>query len=140
MMTWMKDFTTKAKTNWRRFNNATAKEGLMALCAKMTAADGKVEPQEKQKVARVIQTNELLQDFDHAELAALFNKYVDDAQDDIAGLHLDQKIGRLKGTETADYALKVALVIANSDVADVEKAVAVNAARLMGLSPADYGL
>jgi tellurite resistance protein TerB len=134
MMTWMKDFTTKAKTNWRRFNNATAKEGLMALCAKMTAADGKVEPQEKQKVARVIQTNE--------ELAALFNKYVDDAQDDIAGLHLDQKIGRLKGTETADYALKVALVIANSDgdFADVEKAVAVNAARLMGLSPADYGL
>jgi len=142
MFSWMKDMAEKAKGTYRRFNNASTKEGLMALCAKMTAADGSVDPSEKKKVAKVIQSCPLLQDFDHAELAELFNRFVDDALDDIAGLHLDQKIAKLKGTETADYALKVALVIANSDgdFADVEKKVAIAAAKAMGLSPADYGL
>lgn len=139
---WFDDLKANAKQKFAQWNNATFKNGIMAACALMTAADGKVEAEEKKKVAKVIQTNELLSVFDAGELAMLFGDFIGDAQDDIARLRLVSMVGKLKGTEQAPYVMQVAIVIANADgeFAEVEKNVARELCRSLGLNAADYGI
>lgn len=114
----------------------------MAVCALVTAADGKIEPAEKSKVAAFIQKNEMLQVFDAVELRDIFLKYCELASDEFARLELFSVVRKLKGTDGAEMAVKVALIIANADgdFADCEKVVVKEICQTLGLSPETYGV
>ncbi len=114
----------------------------MAVCALIAAADGSIDPSEKTKVAGFIGKNEMLQVFDPTELRDIFLKDCDLASDEFSRLELFKTVRKLKGTENADMAVKVALIIANADgdFADSEKVVVKEICQTLGLNPNTYGV
>lgn len=128
----------KMKDQW--VNGAT-KDGLLAATALMTAADGKIEPDEVSKVAGMIAKNEAFASFDASDLKTTFTDFCKKATDDWDKLELIKKVGKLKSDPVlADYAMKAVLIVAHSDgdFADVEKKVAREIAATLGLDAEAY--
>ena len=140
---WFNDFAAKAKGQLAKLNNATFKDAAMSACALIAAADGTIEPGEKKKVANLIGTNDLLSVFDPQQLKQTFEVFCDKATDDFSRLDLLNNVRKLKGNnDQADYALKIALVIANADgeFEDVEKVVVKELCAVLGLPGSTYGV
>ena len=138
---WFNSFAATAKTKLAQFNNSTFKTAIMSACALVAAADGDVEPQERTKVANLIQNHDLLQAFDPSELVGLFRGYCDKAVDEFARLDLVSNVRKLSGNaDQADMALKVSLIIANADgdFEDSEKRVVGELCKALNLPVADY--
>jgi tellurite resistance protein TerB len=53
------------------------RDASMAMCALVAAADGRVEPAERQRVEELIVSNEVLQNFPADQLRQRFNQHVD---------------------------------------------------------------
>ncbi|MEU4659400.1 TerB family tellurite resistance protein [Streptomyces sp. NPDC023723] len=53
------------------------RDASMAMCALVAAADGQVEPAERQRVEELIVTNDVLQNFPADQLRQRFNQHVD---------------------------------------------------------------
>lgn len=53
------------------------RDASMAMCALVAAADGQVEPAERQRVEELIVSNEVLQNFPADQLRQRFNQHVD---------------------------------------------------------------
>ena len=141
MFQWWNDFSAQAQTKLAQWNNSTFKDGCMAVCALIAAADGKVDATERTKVAKLIAANELLQVFDGSELKNTFDAFCDKAGDEFARLDLLNVVRRLKGNDAqADTALKIALIIANADgdFADSEKVVVRELCGALGLAATEY--
>src|SRR3954464_9446759 len=49
------------------------RDASMAMCALVAAADGTIDPSERQRVAQLIATNEVLQNFDATDLQRRFD-------------------------------------------------------------------
>jgi tellurite resistance protein TerB len=140
-MSWLQNFADQAKTKLAQFNNATFKNAAMATCALVAAADGSIDPEEKKKVAALIQKNEMLQAFNAGELRDLFLSYCDKATDDFDRIDLFSEVRKLKSNpEQAEYAVKVALIIANADGVfdDDEKATVTEICKTLGLPASEY--
>jgi tellurite resistance protein TerB len=133
---WLNDFKASAAQSLARFNNSTFRDAAMACCALVAASDGKVDASEKTKVANLIGANEMLKVFNAVELRATFEKFCEMAGDDFARLDLLSAVRKLKtNAEQAEYALKVALIIANADgsFSDSEKRVVKELCDVLGL-------
>jgi tellurite resistance protein TerB len=142
MLSWLNDFKASASKSLTQFNNKTFKDAAMAVCALVSASDGSVSKEEKSKVAGLIRANELLQVFNAEELRDTFLAFCDKATDDFARLDLLNIVRKLKGNDAqADTALKVALIIANSDgsFSDTEKKVVQELCTLLNVPAANYG-
>jgi tellurite resistance protein TerB len=140
-MQWLQDFMSTAKTKVAQFNNSTFKNAAMATCALIAAADGSVSPEERKKVAGLIAHNELLSPFNATELRDLFLGYCDQATDDFSRIDLLNVVRKLKGNDAqTDTALKVALIIANSDgdFAESEKKVVAELCGVLGVPTSNY--
>ncbi len=140
-MSWWKEFADQAKVKLAQFNNAPFKDGMMAVCALIAAADGSVSGEEKSKVAGLIGKNPMLSAFNAVELRDLFLKHCDAAGDDFERIELLNLVRKLKGNESqADTALRVALVIANADndFSAAEKKVVSELCGVLGLTPSAY--
>ena len=141
MFQWFSDFSETAKTKLSQWNNATFKDGCMATCALIAAADGHVDASERSKVAKLIAQNELLQPFGGEELRKTFEAFCDKAGDEFARLDLLNVVRKLKPNEgQADTAIKIALIIANADgdFDDKEKVVVKELCGVLGLPAAEY--
>lgn len=115
-MQWLKDWAASAKSTMAKYNNSTFKNAAMATCALIAAADGEIEKEEKAKVAKLIQNNEMLQVFDAVELRDLFLQYADKAADEFGRMDVMNVVARLKGNaEQSETCVQIALVIANAD-------------------------
>jgi tellurite resistance protein TerB len=142
-MSWWNDFIDGAKKKLNQFNNSTFRDGTMAVCALVAAADGSIDKSEKTKVAKLIQGNELLSCFDPIEMRDLFLKYCDIATDEFKRIDLFNIVRRLKGNdEQAETCVKVALIIANADgdFADCEKEVVRDLCQTLAIPAASVGL
>ncbi|MEU5523355.1 TerB family tellurite resistance protein [Streptomyces sp. NPDC047860] len=53
------------------------RDASMAMCALVAAADGRVDPSERQRVEELIVSNEVLQNFPPDQLRKRFNEHVD---------------------------------------------------------------
>lgn len=144
-MQWLKDFAnqaaTKVKGQWSKFNNANVKNAMMAACALVAAADGDVSKEERSKVAKLVGSCDYLDDFNAEELRDLFLSCCDKASDEFARHELLRLVGKIKGNaEQSDFAVKVALIIANADgnFDDKEKAVVKEICCVLGLDSASY--
>src|SRR5438105_14793210 len=102
---WLNDQLAAAKKGWAKYDNRKFKEAVMAACARMAAADGTIQEEEKQGVGAIIGGIPELQAFDPSELYSLFEKYVGILTGPtgayIGKPQCDRAIGALKGDNGA---------------------------------------
>jgi tellurite resistance protein TerB len=121
------------------------RDASMAMCALVAAADGTVDPAERQRVATLIGTNEVLQNFPAADLQRRL-------EDNLAKLTADfafgkvsvlQEIAKAKKKPTeARAVIQIGIVIggADGDFDRTEQAVVREACFAVGLDPQEFDL
>ncbi|CAL9668403.1 hypothetical protein SUDANB105_07365 [Streptomyces sp. enrichment culture] len=121
------------------------RDASMAMCALVAAADGQVEPAERQRVEELIVTNEVLQNFPADQLRQRFNQHVDRLLTNFeAGrteaLQVIAKAAK-KPTE-ARAVIQTGIVVAGADGHfDMNEQHAVReACHALGISPAEFGV
>ncbi|MEW1872928.1 MULTISPECIES: tellurite resistance TerB family protein [Streptomyces] len=121
------------------------RDASMAMCALVAAADGRVDPAERQRVEELIASNEVLQNFPADQLRKRFNEHVD-------RLTADFELGRAKALEDIAKAAKkpvearavvqTGLVVAGADGSfePAEQYAVRDACSALGLSPTEFGV
>ncbi|MEV7108061.1 tellurite resistance TerB family protein [Streptomyces atroolivaceus] len=121
------------------------RDASMAMCALVAAADGQVDPAERQHVESMILGNEVLQNFPPEQLRTRFNKHVDQLSFNFqqGKAEVMQEIAKAakKPTE-ARAVLQTGIVIAGADgnFSQAEHMVLREACTALGLSPAEFQL
>ncbi|MFD5030789.1 tellurite resistance TerB family protein [Streptomyces sp. NPDC058220] len=121
------------------------RDASMAMCALVAAADGSIDPSERQRVASLIMTNEVLQNFPAQDLQVRFNDYCQKltADFDFGKVGILQTIGKVakKPTE-ARAVIQIGIVIggADGDFDETERAVVREACFAVGIAPSEFDL
>ncbi|MDL4774284.1 MULTISPECIES: tellurite resistance TerB family protein [Thermomonosporaceae] len=121
------------------------RDASMAVCALVAAADGSVDPSERQRTATLIASNEVLQNFPADDLQRRFNAYVDKltADFDFGKVSVLQDIGKVKKKPAeARAVIQIGIIIGGADgnFDDQEKAVVREACFAVDLSPSEFEL
>lgn len=121
------------------------RDASMAMCALVAAADGNVDPAERQRTASLISTNEVLQIFPADDLQQRFNAYVNKLTADFAfgKVGVLQDIGKVKKKPAeARAVIQIGIIIGGADgnFDDTEKAVVREACFAVGLAPDEFEL
>ncbi|AZM64023.1 MULTISPECIES: tellurite resistance TerB family protein [unclassified Streptomyces] len=121
------------------------RDASMAMCALVAAADGRVDPAERQRVEELIVSNEVLQNFPPDQLRKRFNEHVDRLM-----AHFEQ--GRARALEDVAKAAKkpvearavvqTGMVVAGADGSfDASEQHAVReACAVLSLPPHEFGV
>ena len=115
------------------------------MCALISAADGTVEPSERQKTAALIVSNDVLSIFPPDELRQTYSRYCDKLERDFDFGQVDAMaaIGKLKSKpEQARAVISIGLIIggADGDFDAHERRVVTQAWFAVGIAPADFDL
>jgi tellurite resistance protein TerB len=121
------------------------RDASMAMCALVAAADGSVDPSERQRVASLIATNEVLQNFQADDLQRRFNDYVNKLTADFAfgKVSVLQEIGKVqKKPGEARAVIQIGIVIggADGDFDKTEQGVVREACFAVGIDPSEFDL
>jgi tellurite resistance protein TerB len=121
------------------------RDASMAMCALVAAADGNIDPSERQKVAQLIMSNEVLQNFPADDLQKRFNDYCAKLTADFAfgKVSILQEIGKAKKKPVeARAVIQIGIVIggADGDFDKSERAVVREACFALDISPAEFDL
>ncbi|WP_016909186.1 tellurite resistance TerB family protein [Streptomyces xiaopingdaonensis] len=121
------------------------RDASMAMCALVAAADGTVDASERQRVAGLLATNEVLQNFPAEDLRQRFEEGCEklSADFDFGKVSLLQTISKVakKPTE-ARAVIQIGIVIggADGDFDDTERAVVREACFQLNLPPQEFDL
>ncbi|MFI0773483.1 tellurite resistance TerB family protein [Streptomyces sp. NPDC021212] len=121
------------------------RDATMAMCALVAAADGHVEPAERQRVEELITTNDVLQNFPADQLRQAFNKNVDRlvANFQLGKTEALQVIAKAakKPTE-ARAVIQTGIVIAGADgyIEPSEQQAIREACAALGIAPTEFGI
>ncbi|MEU6001329.1 MULTISPECIES: TerB family tellurite resistance protein [unclassified Streptomyces] len=121
------------------------RDSSMAMCALVAAADGTIDPSERQRVAQLIATNEVLQNFPADELRRRFDEYVDKLTADFAfgKVSVLQEVAKAKKKPAeARAVIQIGIVIggADGDFDPAERAVVREACFALDLPPHEFDL
>ncbi|MEU9631380.1 TerB family tellurite resistance protein [Streptomyces luteogriseus] len=121
------------------------RDSSMAMCALVAAADGTVDPAERQRVARLIATNEVLQNFPADDLRRRFEDNLDKltADFDFGKVSVMQEIAKAKKKPAeARAVVQIGIVIggADGDFDTDEQAVVREACYALDLPPHEFDL
>ncbi|WP_406281923.1 tellurite resistance TerB family protein [Embleya sp. NBC_00896] len=121
------------------------RDASMAICALVAAADGSVDPSERQRVTALITSNDVLRNFEANDLEQRFNAYLAKlaADFELGKVSLLQDIGKVKKKPTeARAVIQIGIVIGGADgnFDKSEQAVVRDACFAVGLTPAEFGL
>lgn len=121
------------------------RDASMAMCALVAAADGTVDPSERQRVAQLIATNEVLQNFDAMDLQRRFDDNINKLTTDFAfgKVSVLQEIGKAKKKPAeARAVVQIGIVIggADGDFDKSEQAVVREACFALDLAPHEFDL
>ncbi|MFJ6556673.1 tellurite resistance TerB family protein [Streptomyces luteogriseus] len=121
------------------------RDSSMAMCALVAAADGTVDPAERQRVARLIATNEVLQNFRAGDLRRRFENNLDKlaADFDFGKVSVMQEIAKAKRKPAeARAVVQIGIVIggADGDFDKDEQAVVREACYALDLPPHEFDL
>ncbi|MEU7243843.1 tellurite resistance TerB family protein [Streptomyces sparsogenes] len=121
------------------------RDASMAMCALVAAADGSVDPSERQRVAQLIATNEVLQNFPADDLQRRFNDNLDKitADFDFGKVSLLQEVAKAKKKPAeARAVIQIGIVIGGADghFDKTEQAVVREACFALELPPAEFDL
>ncbi|MFI0817133.1 tellurite resistance TerB family protein [Streptomyces sp. NPDC021098] len=119
------------------------RDASMAMCALVAAADGSIDPSERQRVAQLIATNEVLQNFPADELRSRFDDYLDKltADFDFGKVSVLQEVAKAKKKPAeARAVVQIGIVIggADGDFDKTERAVVREACFTLDLDPAEF--
>ncbi|WP_055545710.1 tellurite resistance TerB family protein [Streptomyces sp. NBRC 110028] len=119
------------------------RDASMAMCALVAAADGSIDPSERQRVAQLIATNEVLQNFPADELRSRFDDYLDKltADFDFGKVSVLQEVAKAKKKPAeARAVIQIGIVIggADGDFDKTERAVVREACFTLDLDPAEF--
>lgn len=119
------------------------RDSSMAMCALVAAADGTVDPAERQRVARLIATNEVLQNFRADDLRRHFENNLDKLAADFGKVSVMQEIAKAKKKPAeARAVVQIGIVIggADGDFDKNEQAVVREACYALDLPPHEFDL
>ncbi|NEA98063.1 TerB family tellurite resistance protein [Streptomyces sp. SID13726] len=121
------------------------RDASMAMCALVAAADGTIDPSERQRVAQLIATNEVLQNFAADDLRRRFEANLDKltADFDFGKVSVLQEIAKAKKKPAeARAVVQIGIVIggADGDFDKTEQAVVREACFALGLAPHEFDL
>ncbi|KAF5993356.1 MULTISPECIES: tellurite resistance TerB family protein [Streptomyces] len=121
------------------------RDASMAMCALVAAADGTVDPSERQRVAQLIATNEVLQNFDADDLRRRFDDNLNKLTADFAfgKVSVLQEIAKAKKKPAeARAVIQIGIVIggADGDFDKTEQAVVREACFTLDLPPHEFDL
>ncbi|MFD9880247.1 tellurite resistance TerB family protein [Streptomyces alboflavus] len=138
----LKSQLTSLKTELK---SGSYRDASMAMCALVAAADGQVDPAERQHVESLILQNDVLANFPPEQLRQRFNKHVDQLAFNFqqGKTEVMQEIAKASKKQTeARAVVQTGLVVAGADgyVAPAEEQVLREACAALGLSPQEFGL
>ncbi|GGS12504.1 tellurium resistance protein [Streptomyces aureoverticillatus] len=121
------------------------RDASMAMCALVAAADGTVDAAERQRVAQLIATNEVLRNFDADDLRRRFDDNVDKLTADFAfgKVSVLQEVAKAKKKPAeARAVIQIGIVIggADGDFDKDEQAVVREACFALELPPHEFDL
>ncbi|MFJ6560139.1 tellurite resistance TerB family protein [Streptomyces sp. NPDC091412] len=121
------------------------RDASMAMCALVAAADGTVDPSERQRVAQLIATNEVLQNFPADDLRRRFEENLNrlTADFDFGKVSVMQEIAKAKKKPAeARAVVQIGIVIggADGDFDKTEQAMVREACFALGLPPHEFDL
>ncbi|MFI9050401.1 tellurite resistance TerB family protein [Streptomyces sp. NPDC053427] len=121
------------------------RDASMAICALVAAADGSIDPAERRRVAQLIATNEVLQNFPADDLQRRFDGYLDKltADFDFGKVAVLQEIGKVKKKPVeARAVLQIGIVIggADGDFDKTEQGVVREACFALDIAPEEFAL
>ncbi|MFJ1993499.1 tellurite resistance TerB family protein [Streptomyces asiaticus] len=121
------------------------RDASMAMCALVAAADGSVDPSERQRVAQLIATNEVLQNFPADDLQRRFNDYVNKLTTDFdfGKVSVMQEVAKAKKKPSeARAVIQIGIVIGGADgnFDKTEQAMVREACFTLELPPAEFDL
>ncbi|MBF8171409.1 tellurite resistance TerB family protein [Streptomyces olivaceus] len=121
------------------------RDASMAMCALVAAADGTVDPSERQRVAQLISTNEVLQNFPADDLRRRFEENLDKltADFDFGKVGILQEVAKAKKKPAeARAVVQIGIVIggADGDFDKDERAVVREACYALDLPPHEFDL
>ncbi|MGW1535153.1 tellurite resistance TerB family protein [Streptomyces aureus] len=121
------------------------RDASMAMCALVAAADGSIDPSERQRVAQLIATNEVLQNFDAVDLQRRFDENLNKLTADFAlgKVSVLQEIAKAKKKPAeARAVIQIGIVIggADGDFDKTEQAVVREACFTLDLPPHEFDL
>ncbi|MEU1279208.1 TerB family tellurite resistance protein [Streptomyces sp. NPDC005805] len=121
------------------------RDASMAMCALVAAADGHVDPAERQHVEQLILNNDVLQNFPAGQLRERFNKHVDQLAANFAhgkAEALKEVAKASKKQAEARAVIQTGIVVAGADgwVAPAEEQIIREACAALGLNPSEFGV
>ncbi|WP_329434651.1 tellurite resistance TerB family protein [Streptomyces sp. NBC_01280] len=121
------------------------RDASMAMCALVAAADRNVDPAERSRVAQLISTNEVLQNFPADQLQSRFDANLNKltADFDFGKVSVLQEIAKAKKKPAeARAVIQIGIVIggADGDFDKIEQAVVREACLMLDLPPHEFDL
>jgi tellurite resistance protein TerB len=121
------------------------RDASMAMCALVAAADGSIDPAERQRVAGLIAANDVLTNFPADDLQRRFNDYLVKLQQDFAfgKVSVLQEIGKVKKKPNeARAVIQIGIIIGGADgnFDKTEQSVVREACFAVGISPDEFDL
>ncbi|MFG2884138.1 tellurite resistance TerB family protein [Streptomyces sp. NPDC048297] len=121
------------------------RDASMAMCALVAAADGRIDPSERQRVSQLILSNEVLQNFPADDLRRRFEANLDKltADFDFGKVSVLQEIAKAKKKPAeARAVIQIGIVIggADGDFDKTERAVVRDACFALDLPPHEFDL
>ncbi|MEU8520045.1 tellurite resistance TerB family protein [Streptomyces sp. NBC_01216] len=121
------------------------RDASMAMCALVAAADGTIDPSERRRVAQLISTNEVLQNFDALDLQRRFDDNLNrlTADFDFGKVSVLQEIAKAKKKPAeARAVIQIGIVIggADGDFDKTEQAIVREACYALDLPPHEFDL
>jgi tellurite resistance protein TerB len=136
---------TQLESKKNELKSGSFRDASMAMCALVAAADGTIDPAERQRVASLIATNDVLQNFPADDLQRRFNDYCGKLTADFAfgKVSILQEIAKArKKPAEARAVIQIGIVIggADGDFDKTEQAVVREACYALDLPPHEFDL
>ncbi|MFG2775956.1 tellurite resistance TerB family protein [Streptomyces sp. NPDC048350] len=121
------------------------RDASMAMCALVAAADGSIDPSERQRVAQLITTNDVLRNFDAADLQRRFDENLTKLTTDFdfGKVSVLQEVAKAKKKPAeARAVIQIGIVIggADGDIDKTEQAVVREACYTLDHPPHEFDL
>ncbi|MBC6478232.1 MAG: tellurite resistance TerB family protein [Hormoscilla sp. GUM202] len=144
-MNWLNTQKKNLQEAVGRFKNKEFLEAVVAGCALVAAADGHIDPSEKQKMTGFIERSPELRVFDMREVLEKFNKYASDFEFnfDIGKRQALNAVVKIRENEEAAKLLVTvccAIGAADGNFDDDEKNIIREMCKELTLSPAEFKL
>ncbi|WP_431042997.1 tellurite resistance TerB family protein [Streptomyces sp. P1-3] len=136
---------TQLEAKKNELTSGAFRDASMAMCALIAAADGQVDPAERQRVASLITTNDVLKNFPADDLQRRFDDYLGKLTADfsLGKVSVMQTIGKVQKKPTeARAVIQIGIVIggADGDFDKTEQELVREVCFAVGISPQEFDL